>query len=306
MTNNPVDELLSKTFIKLRSDYGFKRAFATPQNAEVLKKFLNALFEGKMIITDVTFEDKEVLPPDASGKRIVYDAYCTTSTGYHFVVEMQRKQSELFGKRMVFYISSCVFRQGESGGSYKFEPVYLIVITDFDMRPLQHRLVNEIVLMERNTNVVFTEDFKIFFLSLSQVSDDWDKCKTELERRLYLIKNMEKLNKESKPYKTGEYEEMFNASEIASMAAEDIVAYRNSIMIEMERQSELEFAKFEGRLEGRQEGLQEGREEGRVEGREEGRLEEKVKVAKKMIEKGMDVGDIMLYTGLSEQQILSL
>ena len=54
---------------------------------------------------------------------------------------------------------------------------------------------------------------------------------------------MEKLNKESKPYKSREYDEMFNASEIVSMTAEDIVAYRSSIMIEMERQSALEFAK---------------------------------------------------------------
>lgn len=57
-----------------------------------------------------------------------------------------------------------------------------------------------------------------------KVSNDWDDCKTELERRLYLIKNMENLNKNSKPYLTGEYDEMFNAAEMASMAAEDIVA----------------------------------------------------------------------------------
>lgn len=279
---NSVDDLLKKTFIKLRSDYGFKRAFGQPAHSDVLKKFLNALFEGKMEITDVTFKDKEVLPPDKDGKRIVYDAYCTTSTGYHFIVEMQQEQSLLFGKRMVFYISSCIFRQGESGGSYKFDPVYLIVITDFDMRPLEKRLVNELVLMERDTHVVFTEDFKIFFLSLEQVGDDWDDCKTELEKRLYLIKNMENLNKESKPYKTKGYEDMFNASEIASMAAEDIVAYRNSIMIEMERRSELEFK------------------------REEGRLEGKLEVARGMKNGGMPLGDIMLYTGLSEQQIAAL
>ncbi len=183
---------------------------------------------------------------------------------------------------MVFYISSCDLRVGDSGCSYKFETVYLIVITDFDMRPLKKQLVNEIVLMERNTHVVFTEDFKIFFLSLEQVSDDWENCKTELEKRLYLIKNMENLNKESKPYKSKEYEEMFNASEIASMAAEDIVAYRSSIMIEMEHQSELEFKKEEGR--------------------EEGKLE----VARKMKEGGMKLGDIMLFTGLTEQQIQEL
>lgn len=277
-----VDELLNKTFIKLRSDYGFKRAFASPQHAEVLRKFLNALFEGKMEVTEITFQDKEVLPPDRNGKRIIYDVYCTTSTGYHFVVEMQQEQSDLFGKRMVFYISSCIFRQGESGGSYKFDPVYLIVITDFDMKPLEKRLVNEIVLMERHTHTVFTEDFKIYFLSLSQVSDEWENCDSKLEKQIYLIKNMEKLNKESKPYKSGEYQDMFDASEIASMAAEDVVAYRNSIMIEMERQSALEFAKEEGR--------------------EEGKLE----VAREMKKKGITWGDIMLYTGLSEKQVNEL
>ncbi len=85
--NNEVEELLNRTFIKLRSDYGFKRAFASDEHAEVLKKFLNALFEGEMVVTDVTFQDKEVLPADIKGKRIYYDAYCTTSTGQHFVVE---------------------------------------------------------------------------------------------------------------------------------------------------------------------------------------------------------------------------
>ncbi len=291
---NSVDDLLKKTFIKLRSDYGFKRAFSSPQHADVLKKFLNALFEGKMVITDVTFKDKEVLPPDKNGKRVVYDAYCTTSTGYHFIVEMQQEQSVLFGKRMVFYISSCIFRQGESGGSYKFDPVYLIVITDFDMRPLKKQLVNELVLMERNSHVVFTEDFKIFFLSLEQVSEDWDECKTELEKRLYLIKNMENLNKESKPYKSKGYEEMFKASEIASMAAEDIVAYRSSIMIEMEHQSELEFKK------------EEGREEGLAEGRAEGEMEAMIRIAKKMKAKGSSPEEIFALTDLPISEIQKL
>ena len=113
---------------------------------------------------------------------------------------------------------------------------------------------------------------------------------------------MEKLNKESKPYKTGRYEEMFNASEIASMAREDIVEYRNSILMEMERQSALEFAKNEGREEGREEGRQEGREEGRQEGRDE----VKTDIARAMKKNGMQVSDIILFTGLTEQQIESL
>ena len=277
-----VDDLLKRTFIKLRSDWGFKRAFSTPENAEVLKKFLNALFEGKMVVTDVTFQDKEVLPMTASGKRSYYDAYCTTKEGNHFVVEMQRKPAKLFGNRMVFYVSACIFRQGVKGSNYKFDPVYLIVITDFDMKPFEKRIVNEVVLMERETNVVLTEDVKIYFLSLNQVSRNRDECKTELERILYLVKNMENLNKESKPYKSGEYKEMFNASEIASMGAEDIVEYQSSIMKEMERESELEYA------------MEEGIEKGKLD------------VAMRMKDNGFSNGDIMLATGLTEQQIQTL
>ena len=113
---------------------------------------------------------------------------------------------------------------------------------------------------------------------------------------------MEKLNKKSKPYKTGEYSEMFNASEIASMAAEDIVEYRNSIMIEMERESELEFAKEEGREKGREEGIEKGIEQGIEQGIEKAKLE----VARNMKNRGIRIGDIMLCTGLSEKQVNAL
>lgn len=277
-----IDELMQKTFIKLRSDYGFKRVFGSPQHADVLKKFLNALFEGRMTITDVTFHDKEILPPDTGGKKIIYDVYCTTSTGYHFVVEMQQEQSEFFGKRMIFYISSSIYRQGLSGDSFAFKPVYLIVITDFDMKGLEKRLVNEVVFMERNTNRIFTEDFKIFFLSLNQVSRYWDGCNSELERYLFLIKNMENLNKKSKPYMTGEYTEIFNASEMSSMAAEDVIAYKTSVLMEMEHHSAIDFAK------------------------EEGREEEKVSIARTLKKMGMKEEDIVKATGLTKQQINSL
>ncbi len=97
---------------------------------------------------------------------------------------------------------------------------------------------------------------------------------------------MENLNKNSKPYLTGEYDEMFNAAEIASMANEDIVAYRNSILQEMERESEIKYAK--------EEGIQLGEERGIL------------SVARKMKQSGVEFGDIMLYTGLTEQQIDSL
>ena len=70
----------------------------------------------------------------------------------------------------------------------------------------------------------------------------------------------------------------------------------------------------EGRAEGRAEGLAEGRAEGRAEGLSEG-LEkgiekgiekEKMAIAKNMKSAGLDVHAIMLFTGLTQEQIEQL
>ena len=51
---------------------------------------------------------------------------------------------------------------------------------------------------------------------------------------------------------------------------------------------------------------EEGRAEGRAEGVEEGIAKQKAESAKKMLEKGLPIADIMLFTGLTEKQIEDL
>lgn len=88
------------TFIDLRTDFGFKRLFGSSERAWILRQFLNILFAKEFEVSEVTFHDKEVLPPGPDGKRIVYDVYCTTDTGHHMVIEMQQQDHTLFGKRI--------------------------------------------------------------------------------------------------------------------------------------------------------------------------------------------------------------
>ncbi|MBD5356326.1 MAG: Rpn family recombination-promoting nuclease/putative transposase [Bacteroides sp.] len=302
----PLHPLTRKTFLKLRSDYGFKWLFGSAERAEILKKFLNALFDGEIVVTKVDFHDKEVLPPDEDGKRIVYDAYCTTDTDHHFIVEMQQEFTPHFGKRMVFYMSSGIYRQGESGKSYNFDPVYMIIITDFNMKPLEEQLVNEVVLMERRTHVVFTEDVRMYYLSLECVNNEWEKCESEIERQLYLIKNMEKLNKQSQPYLSGEYDEIFKAAELSSMKKEDIVAYSDSIYKEMEMAETLEYNKGLARAEGRAEGLAQGIAKGITQGIAKGIAQSQKTVAFNLLTLGVDTETISKATGLSVEEILTL
>ena len=58
-------------YMNLLTDYAFKYVFGSEKHKQVLIKFLNTILEGKEKIVDVTFRDKEQLPVEEKGKRMV-------------------------------------------------------------------------------------------------------------------------------------------------------------------------------------------------------------------------------------------
>ena len=87
-------------FIKLFTDYGFKKIFGQ----EISKDLLIDLLKGERVITDFTFLNNEQLPADEDGRSLIYDIYCSTDTGEKIIVEMQNK-SQLRFKERTLYIS---------------------------------------------------------------------------------------------------------------------------------------------------------------------------------------------------------
>lgn len=105
--------------MNLKTDFAFKRLFGTEQFKHILIKFLNILFKKDGLhVDDVVYHDKEVLPPDPNGKRIVYDVYCTSVRDHgeeHFIVEMQQVYHSNFEKRVMYYLSNALAAQGKRG-----------------------------------------------------------------------------------------------------------------------------------------------------------------------------------------------
>ncbi len=104
------------------------------------------------------------------------------------------------------------------------------------------RLVIEMGLMERKTHTLYSDKLNLIFIALPGVPKEWEDCKTELERLLYLIKNMENLTKESKPYKTGEYQDLFTTSSTGLLSKEEAKAYSMSYFHAVERESAIRYA----------------------------------------------------------------
>ena len=82
-----------------RVDWAFKRIFGSEDTKECLITFLNGLFEGELVIKDVTFAKTEKLGLRSEDRGVIFDVYCITDEGKHIIVEMQKKEQEFFADR---------------------------------------------------------------------------------------------------------------------------------------------------------------------------------------------------------------
>ena len=107
-------------YINPFTDWGFKRLFGQEFSKDLLINFLNDLFEGEFQIKDVTFKDKE-LPGETNDLRgCIFDIYCVTDDGKHFIVEMQNRWVPFFVNRFI-YLSLPFFDKSEEECETGFE-----------------------------------------------------------------------------------------------------------------------------------------------------------------------------------------
>ena len=153
-----------------------------------------------------------------------------------------------------------------------------------------------------------------------------DELETDLDKWLYLLKNMSNLLERPERLRDRIFTKLFDVAELAQLDDKDRIKYIKSMNTERDTYNQIEYAHETGREEGhkvgKEEGLKEGREEGHKEGKEEGRKEGKEEgikegreegakqksfdIAKRMLEKGIAIETISELTGLTEKEISEL
>ncbi|MDE6632517.1 MAG: Rpn family recombination-promoting nuclease/putative transposase, partial [Muribaculaceae bacterium] len=229
-------------FMNLRTDFAFKRLFGTPQYSHLLLRLLNGIFQDNKKISRVEFKNKEVLPPDIDGKKMVYDVYFTTQDDEHFILEMQNLYEPYFENRAILYTLKGLTEQVKRGGEYYLDPVYSIFFTNFDFTHIKKGISHNIGLIDRHTGEVFSELLNMRFIPMSTVKEFWEECENDYDQIIYLIKNMHKMDKNSKAYQSGEYDDFFKAAELNNLVEEDFVAYSQSYAKMEETERAMQFA----------------------------------------------------------------
>ena len=163
-------------YINPYTDYGFKYLFGTEPNKDITLALINALLQGKEVITSLTLLPPEQLGDTMEDRRSVFDVYCENEQGDKIIIEMQKADQQWFKDRSVYYSSFPIRSQGAKGRwRFGLKAVYTIGILDFvfdedkDDKEYYHHVVK---LMDINKKEVFYDKLTYIYLEMPKVSED--------------------------------------------------------------------------------------------------------------------------------------
>jgi predicted transposase/invertase (TIGR01784 family) len=279
-------------YINLFTDYGFKKIFGEEPNKNLLLDFLNELLkEEQGEIRDLTYLKTEQLGDTDIDRKAIFDLYCENERGEKFIVELQKSKQNFFKDRALYYSTFPIREQAERGDwNFKLKAVYTVAILDFVFdedknQPEKYRY--DVKLSDIETNRVFYDKLTFIYLEMPKFSKKLDELKTRFDKWLYVIRNLNRLERIPDMLREQVFEQLFDTAEIARFTPDQVRSYEKSLKYYRDMKNSLDTA-FD---------------EGRVEGKEEGKNERDREIVRNGIQQGIDIKMIAQLTGLSEEEI---
>ena len=277
---------LNERYINPYTDFGFKKLFGTELNKDLLISFLNALFDGKQVITDVRYMNSEHLGIYSGERRAIFDVYCENEQGEKFIVEMQNVYQQFFKDRSVFY-STFPIREQALQGDWNFElkSVYTIGILNFVFPEDEYSkdcLFHEVKLMDTEDKHVFFDKLTFMYIEMPKFNKTESELVTMLDKWLFVLRNLSRLMERPAALQERIFTRLFEQAEIAKFSPEDQRQYEDSIKAYRDINNAINTAK------------------------KEAKEEEKIDMANKMKLKGFSIDDIADITGFSPDEIAKL
>ena len=296
------------------TDFGFKKLFGTEPNKEFLISFLNALFQGRRTtIVDISYLNTEILGPYYGDRNSVFDVYCQTSDGGHFIVEMQRSDQPYFKDRTVYYAFASIMKQASKGEwNYPLDNVYVVGILDFVFPNHEYgddSYLHVVSLMDKDDNHVVNDKLTFFYIEMPKFQKSEGELETMLDKWLYVMKNLCLLMEQPKELQEKVFTRFFEESRIAMFTPEERLAYEESRKHYWDNLNCLAYSHEKGLEEGYEKGeiagIAKGKELGIAEGKElgiaEGSDKTKRDAVRRMLSQGLDKAAILEMTGWTEE-----
>jgi predicted transposase/invertase (TIGR01784 family) len=213
------------------ADTAFKRFFGQEENKLILIAFLNSLLVGERHITDVRYLDKEQVPLDDERRGCIYDIFCDTDNGEKIIVEMQKCNHPNFARRMVYYASKAVAKQGDKGEEWRFDvkAVYCIVLMGFTHDSLEQKVVTHIGLCDWENGKHFVDTLRFVFIQQPLFDKKEEECESFEDKWFYVLKNMDVLQHLPEAFQCEAFRKLKEVSDISKLSEDERYAYERNL-----------------------------------------------------------------------------
>ncbi len=283
-------------YINPFTDYGFKKLFGEELNKDLLLDFLNELLkEEQGQIKEITYLKTEHLGLTELDRKAIFDLYCENERGEKFIVELQKSKQNFFKDRTVYYSTFPIREQAKRADwNYELKAVYTIAILDFVFEADKNepdKFRYDVKLKDIETNKVFYDKLTFIYLEMPKFKKTIEQLETRFDKWLYVISNLNKLDRIPESLREQIFEKVFETAEIAKFTYDQVLSYEDSLKYYRDLKNSLDTAREEGEMKGEIKGIIKGKIEGKIE------------VARNMLSMNVSTDIIMQATGLSEEEI---
>ena len=279
--------IIKAKYINLMVDWSFKRVFGTDVNKDILIEFLKVIFP-QFAITDITYIPTEQLGIMEEDRKAIFDVLCKTEDGKTFLVEMQRGAQEHFFERALYYTSFPIMKQGKKAiakeeekgkdpWDFSLDGVFFLGVLDFKYEQdemTEHRYQ----LLETKTLKRMTDKLEFVFVEVAKFNKREDELETDLDKWLYLLKNMSTLLERPAALRDRVFGRLFDVAEYARLDDEERKKYVEAMNTTRDTFNMIAYARKQNSYE----------------------------IARRMIDKGLDMDTILDVTGLTKEDIAKI
>ena len=251
-------------YVDILTNGGFKALFGDINNKVAVMAIINVLLPEHRQVADIEYLPTERQGQMEDNKEYRYDFMCRDSSGAMFIVELQRYRERSWFKRCVSYAARAYDRQNRRGENYDVPPVYLIGLMDTEINHpdrefWRDRYVSEYTFREKEAHDLLDETIVIIFAELVRFDKAENECTTDVDRMLFILKNMGRLDRQPELLRREIYTKIFEACEIARFNEDKLIQFNKDMYDERRRNGELAAAIEEGLEKGIEKGIEKGR-----------------------------------------------
>ena len=285
-----IDKTKENKKYNLKNDIIFKTFFSRKGNEIFLIDFLEALLKIKIEEIQVKEEvNLETLTVEEKGGRL--DLQAKLNDGIIVNIELQIKNHQDIEERTTYYSSKVISRETERGTEYKdITKVIMINILDYELLGFDEYISDTVIVLDKHREYEVLKGIKWYFIELPKFRKQNPNMNEKLNQWLVFLDDY---NKEAVKLAEEKNDTLKKARIEMNYLTGDAEVRRLAELREkweMDRISEIGYAKREGIKEGEK----------------KGKKEKQIEIAKKMIKKGMEIKTVIEITGLDKKEIEKL